>query len=70
MPGLRSEDPAAALQRHLERNGFTRIGVAPAYCNIAGRWQGHIPSRSLTKLGLHRFGRGSAPNFQRLLMAR
>ncbi len=28
--------------RVLERNGFTRIGVAPAYLNIAGRWQDHI----------------------------
>jgi ribosomal-protein-alanine N-acetyltransferase len=25
----------------LERNGFTRIGVAPAYLSIAGRWQDH-----------------------------
>jgi ribosomal-protein-alanine N-acetyltransferase len=32
----------AASQRVLERNGFTRIGVAPAYLNIAGRWQDHI----------------------------
>jgi ribosomal-protein-alanine N-acetyltransferase len=29
-------------QRVLERNGFTRIGLAPAYLNIAGRWQDHI----------------------------
>ncbi len=29
-------------QRVLERNGFTRIGMAPAYLNIAGRWQDHI----------------------------
>jgi ribosomal-protein-alanine N-acetyltransferase len=29
-------------QRVLERNGFTRIGVAPAYLSIAGRWQDHI----------------------------
>jgi ribosomal-protein-alanine N-acetyltransferase len=29
-------------QRVLERNGFTRIGVAPAYLKIAGRWQDHI----------------------------
>ncbi len=28
--------------RVLERNGFTRIGVAPAYLNIAGQWQDHI----------------------------
>jgi ribosomal-protein-alanine N-acetyltransferase len=26
-------------QRVLERNGFVRFGVAPAYLNIAGRWQ-------------------------------
>jgi ribosomal-protein-alanine N-acetyltransferase len=32
----------AASQRVLERNGFTRIGVAPAYLNIAGRWQDHV----------------------------
>jgi ribosomal-protein-alanine N-acetyltransferase len=29
-------------QRVLERNGFTRIGLAPAYLKIAGRWQDHI----------------------------
>jgi [ribosomal protein S5]-alanine N-acetyltransferase len=28
-------------QRVLERNGFTRFGVAPAYLNIAGTWQDH-----------------------------
>ena len=28
-------------QRVLERNGFVRIGMAPAYLNIAGRWQDH-----------------------------
>jgi len=32
----------SASQRVLERNGFTRIGVAPAYLKIAGRWQDHI----------------------------
>jgi ribosomal-protein-alanine N-acetyltransferase len=26
-------------QRVLERNGFVRIGLAPTYLNIAGRWQ-------------------------------
>jgi ribosomal-protein-alanine N-acetyltransferase len=31
-----------ASQRVLERNGFTRIGVAPTYLNIAGRWQDHV----------------------------
>ena len=29
-------------QRVLRRNGFRRIGMAPAYLNIAGRWQDHI----------------------------
>jgi ribosomal-protein-alanine N-acetyltransferase len=28
-----------ASQRVLERNGFARIGLAPAYLKIAGRWQ-------------------------------
>jgi ribosomal-protein-alanine N-acetyltransferase len=28
-------------QRVLERNGFTRIGMAPGYLRIAGRWQDH-----------------------------
>ena len=30
-----------ASQRVLERNGFTVIGVAPGYLEIAGRWQDH-----------------------------
>jgi [ribosomal protein S5]-alanine N-acetyltransferase len=30
-----------ASQRVLERNGFVRIGTAPAYLRIAGRWQDH-----------------------------
>jgi len=29
-------------QKVLERNGFTRVGVAPRYLNIAGRWQDHL----------------------------
>jgi ribosomal-protein-alanine N-acetyltransferase len=29
-------------QRVLERNGFTRIGFAPEYLKIAGRWQDHL----------------------------
>ena len=29
-------------QRVLKRNGFRRIGMAPAYLKIAGRWQDHI----------------------------
>lgn len=28
-------------QRVLERNGFVRYGVAPAYLRIAGKWQDH-----------------------------
>ena len=32
----------AGSQRVLERNGFTPIGVAPAYLKIAGRWQDHM----------------------------
>ena len=32
----------AASQRVLERNGFVRIGLAPAYLKIAGRWQDMI----------------------------
>jgi len=31
-----------ASQRVLERNGFVRFGLAPAYLNIAGRWQDHL----------------------------
>jgi ribosomal-protein-alanine N-acetyltransferase len=26
----------------LERNGFEKYGLAPAYLNIAGRWQDHV----------------------------
>jgi [ribosomal protein S5]-alanine N-acetyltransferase len=29
-------------QRVLERNGFTRIGIAPRYLQIAGKYQDHI----------------------------
>lgn len=29
-------------QRVLLRNGFVRIGMAPNYLNIAGRWQDHL----------------------------
>lgn len=31
-----------ASQRVLERSGFVRFGLAPAYLRIAGRWQDHI----------------------------
>jgi ribosomal-protein-alanine N-acetyltransferase len=29
-------------QHVLERNGFTRFGLAPAFLLIAGRWQDHV----------------------------
>jgi ribosomal-protein-alanine N-acetyltransferase len=32
----------AASQTVLRRNGFERIGVAPDYLRIAGRWQDHV----------------------------
>ncbi|MFD6053923.1 GNAT family N-acetyltransferase [Agromyces sp. NPDC060279] len=32
----------AASQTVLERNGFTRIGLAPRYLRIAGEWQDHV----------------------------
>ena len=31
-----------ASQRVIEKNGFTRIGVAPRYLQIAGEWADHI----------------------------
>ena len=31
----------AGSRRVLERNGFERIGFAPRYLKIAGRWQDH-----------------------------
>jgi ribosomal-protein-alanine N-acetyltransferase len=31
-----------ASQRVLERNGFERIGFAPQFLHIAGRWQDHV----------------------------
>ena len=30
-----------ASQRVLERNGFVRFGLAPAYLKIAGSWKDH-----------------------------
>ena len=41
-----------ASQRVLQRNGFTRIGVAPDYLKIAGRWQDHVLFQRLA--GPHR----------------
>ncbi|MDI2127743.1 GNAT family N-acetyltransferase [Yinghuangia seranimata] len=32
----------AGSQRVLERNGFTRFGLAPQYLRIAGRWQDFV----------------------------
>ncbi|AIY02054.1 hypothetical protein ART_2455 [Arthrobacter sp. PAMC 25486] len=32
----------AGSQRVLEKNGFTRYGLAPKYLKIAGRWQDHV----------------------------
>jgi len=29
-------------QRVLERNGFVRLGLAPAYLRIVGLWQDHV----------------------------
>jgi ribosomal-protein-alanine N-acetyltransferase len=36
-------------QRVLARNGFVRIGMAPAYLHIAGRWQDHILFQALNE---------------------
>lgn len=36
-----------ASQRVLERNGFTRFGLAPQYLSIAGRWQDHAMYQAL-----------------------
>jgi ribosomal-protein-alanine N-acetyltransferase len=41
----------AGSQRVLERNGFTRFGVAPQYLNIAGRWQDHVLYQRIADLG-------------------
>jgi ribosomal-protein-alanine N-acetyltransferase len=35
-------------QRVLERNRFTRFGVAPSYLKIAGKWQDHALYQLLT----------------------
>jgi [ribosomal protein S5]-alanine N-acetyltransferase len=31
-----------ASQRVIEKNGFTRIGIAPRYLQIAGVWSDHV----------------------------
>lgn len=38
-------------QRVLERNGFVRYGLAPAYLNIAGRWQDHVMFQRINEGG-------------------
>jgi [ribosomal protein S5]-alanine N-acetyltransferase len=38
-------------QRVLERNGFTRFGVAPQYLRIAGQWQDHALYQLISDLG-------------------
>jgi ribosomal-protein-alanine N-acetyltransferase len=37
-------------QRVLERTGFVRFGVAPAYLKIAGTWQDHVLFQVLTNV--------------------
>ena len=37
----------AASQKVLSRNGFERIGMAPEYLHIAGRWQDHLLFQAL-----------------------
>jgi ribosomal-protein-alanine N-acetyltransferase len=38
-------------QRVLERNGFVRYGLAPAYLKIAGTWQDHILYQAINSGG-------------------
>jgi len=40
-----------ASQRVLARNGFERYGLAPAYLNIAGRWQDHVTFQVINTVG-------------------
>ncbi len=45
--GLHRVEAATLVDNHrsqavLARNGFTRIGFAPRYLMIAGRWQDHL----------------------------
>ncbi|GAB3216296.1 GNAT family N-acetyltransferase [Kineococcus gypseus] len=37
-------------QRVLQKNGFTRYGLAPQYLKIAGRWQDHVMHQLLSPL--------------------
>jgi ribosomal-protein-alanine N-acetyltransferase len=37
-------------QRVLEKNGFVRFGLAPAYLRIAGSWQDHVLYQALNPL--------------------
>jgi ribosomal-protein-alanine N-acetyltransferase len=46
-------------QRVLDRNGFTRFGLAPAYLKIAGRWQDHIMYQRISDDG--RYAAGGVP---------
>jgi ribosomal-protein-alanine N-acetyltransferase len=39
----------AGSQKVLARNGFTRIGLAPQYIRIAGRWQDHYLHQRLNE---------------------
>jgi ribosomal-protein-alanine N-acetyltransferase len=41
----------AASQKVLARNGFARIGLAPDYLKIAGRWQDHALFQVLNPAG-------------------
>ena len=38
-------------QRVLERNGFSRFGLAPQYLRIAGRWQDHVLFQRIAEQG-------------------
>jgi len=42
----------AASQRVLAANGFTRIGIAPRYLEIAGEWQDHVLFQRLLDEGI------------------
>jgi [ribosomal protein S5]-alanine N-acetyltransferase len=42
----------AGSQRVLRRNGFTAIGVAPRYLQIAGEWQDHVLFQLLDEPGM------------------